>query len=469
MKPVIALIGRPNVGKSSLFNRLTKTRDAIVVDQPGVTRDRRYGQAKYNDHEFIIIDTGGIMLEGEGIDEQVSNIALQAIDESDLALFMVDGKQGLTAEDQEVADKIRVLGKKLMLIVNKTERMDKSIAGSEFYAMGIGQPYCISASHGEGVPLLFEEIAGRFDFPERTQDLEEQSADQRMDQPRVAIVGRPNVGKSTLVNRLIGEERVLAFDQPGTTRDSIEVPFEFDGDTYTLIDTAGVRRKARVNETVEKFSIVKTLQAIDNCNVVILVLDAQQGISSQDAHLLGYIVDSGKGLLIAINKWDGLAPDERERVKSEIDRKINFIDYASIHYISALHGSGVGHLMSIVRQCYRTSFSEFSTPELTRILEDAIAQHQPPMAHGRRIKLRYAHQGGKNPPRIIIHGNQTDSVPDSYRRYLANQFRRVLKLEGVPVHLGFKTGENPYKNKRNKLTPRQERSRKRMIRHVKRK
>jgi len=460
MKRVIALVGRPNVGKSTLFNRLTKSRDALVADEPGLTRDRRYGQLSYNEQTYILIDTGGISGE-EGIDELIAEQAYQAITESDVVVFLVDGRAGLTASDEGIAQQLRQSGKTVFIAVNKTEGMDRDVVASEFFALGVGEICSCSAAHGDGIPQLLEEITSA--FPSEQEDLEEDESKG----PKVAIVGRPNVGKSTLVNRLLGEERVLAFDMPGTTRDSIHIPFEHKNQQYTLIDTAGVRRKSRVNDKIEKFSIVKTLQAIESCNVVILVLDAQQGISSQDASLLGYVVDSGKALLIAVNKWDNLDKSTRAHVQKELDRKLSFIDYASVHFISALHGSGVGKLMGVVSRIYEVSRSSFATNFLTQILEDAVRSHAPPLVAGHRIKLRYAHQGGQNPPLIVIHGNQTERVPESYQRYLANVYRKVLKIEGTPVRIEFKSGKNPFAGRKNKLTKRQIYKKKRMMRHIK--
>ncbi len=469
MKRVIALVGRPNVGKSTLFNRLTRSRDALVADKPGLTRDRRYGRATLVGREFIIVDTGGLSSDDAGLDELVAGQAMQAVEESDLVLFLVDGRDGMTGEDEIIAQRLRATGKSVLLVVNKTERLNKAVAGAEFYAMGLGDPMAIAAAHGEGVPALIDHVLEQLPLTPEEEAEAAQETEEDEKTVKVAIIGRPNVGKSTLVNRLLGEERVLAFDMPGTTRDSIYIPFEHDGQAYTLIDTAGVRRRAKVDDAIEKFSVIKTLKAMDDANVVVLVIDAHEGVSAQDSTLLGYAIDAGKGLLIAINKWDGLSRDERERVKAELERKLVFAEYADRHYISALHGSGVGKLMAMVHQAHVSAFKTFSTSMLTRILEDAVGSHPPPSVGGRRIKLRYAHQGGKNPPRIIIHGNQTERVPDAYRRYLINTFRKVLELKGTPVMIEFRTSENPYKGRRNKLTPRQERKRKRMLKHYKRK
>jgi len=454
MKHVIALVGRPNVGKSTLFNRLTKTRDALVADEPGLTRDRRYGHLYFDDKTYILVDTGGISSD-EGIDGLITEQAYLAIEESHAVVFLVDGRAGLTPDDYDIAQRLRQSGKPVFVAVNKTEGMNRGLVESEFYALGIKTVYSCSGAHGDGIGDLFEAVTDKF-----TQDEEELVTNQLARGARVAIVGRPNVGKSTLVNRLLGEERVLAFDMPGTTRDSIYIPFEHKGHEFTLIDTAGVRRKSRVHDKIEKFSIVKTLQAIESSNAVILVLDAQQGISTQDASLLGYVVESGKALLIAVNKWDHLDKASKDRVKKEFDRKLTFVDFASVHYISALHGTGVGKLMAVVQRCYEVSRQTYATNMLTKILEDAVLSHGPPSAGGRKIKLRYAHQGGQNPPVFVVHGTQTERLPDSYRRYLINVFRKVLKIEGTPIRFEFKSSKNPFEGRKNKLTPNQMRKRK---------
>jgi len=454
MKQVIALVGRPNVGKSTLFNRLTKTRDALVADEPGLTRDRRYGHFYFDNQTYILIDTGGIS-EEDGIGGLITDQAYMAIEESNVVVFIVDGRAGLTPSDEDIAKRIRQSGKAVFIAVNKTEGMDRAVVEAEFYSLGIGSVYSCSGAHGDGVGDLFEAVTASF-----SQTDEESEAEKIAKGARVAIVGRPNVGKSTLVNRLLGEERVLAFDMPGTTRDSIYIPFEHQGRQFTLIDTAGVRRKSRVNDKIEKFSIVKTLQAIESCNAVILVLDAKQGISSQDASLLGYVIDSGKALLIAINKWDNLDKASKDQIRKELDRKLTFVDFASIHFISALHGSGVGKLMAVVQHIYETSRKTYATNMLTKILEDAVLSHAPPSVGGRKIKLRYAHQGGQNPPVFVVHGNQTEKLPDSYKRYLTNVFRKVLKIEGTPIRFEFNSSKNPFEGRKNKLTPNQMRKRK---------
>ncbi|HFE37577.1 MAG TPA: ribosome biogenesis GTPase Der [Gammaproteobacteria bacterium] len=454
MKPVIALVGRPNVGKSTLFNRLTKTRDALVADEPGLTRDRRYGHFYFDGQTYILIDTGGISRD-EGIDGLITEQAYLAIEESSAVVFIVDGRAGLAPDDEAIAQKLRASGKAVFIAVNKTEGMNRDVVEAEFYALGIGSVYACSGAHGDGIAELFEAVTAAFS---ESEDLI--AAEKLAKGARVAIVGRPNVGKSTLVNRLLGEERVLAFDMPGTTRDSIYIPFEHQGHEFTLIDTAGVRRKSRVNDKIEKFSIVKTLQAIESCNAVVLVLDARQGISSQDASLLGYVLDSGKALLIAVNKWDNLDKATKDLARKELDRKLAFVDFASIHFISALHGSGVGKLMAVVQRIYEVSRKTYATNMLTKILEDAVLSHAPPSVGGRKIKLRYAHQGGQNPPVFVVHGNQTEKLPESYRRYLINVFRKVLKIEGTPIKFEFKSGKNPFEGRKNKLTPNQMRKRK---------
>jgi len=455
MKPVIALVGRPNVGKSTLFNVLTRTRDAIVADFPGLTRDRQYGKGVLGDEDYLVIDTGGLSGDESGIDGEMAGQSLQAIEESNAILFIVDGKQGLTAADEGIAKHLRQTGKQLFLVVNKTDRIDPDIAILDFYSLGIGEPLPIAAAHNRGVRSLIEGILANFAPADEDED-DQQGI-------KVAIVGRPNVGKSTLVNRIMGEERVVVYDMPGTTRDSIYIPFERDEKQYTLIDTAGVRRRARVKQTVEKFSVIKTLQAIDDAHVVIMVLDAHEGLSDQDAHLLGFILDSGRALVVAINKWDGLDSDDRDEIKRSFDLKFPFLSFAKVHFISALHGTGVGNLYASIDKAYESAMADFSTPFLTDLLESLVMAHQPPLVRGRRIKLRYAHQGGKNPPIIVIHGNQTDAVPGSYRRYLENAFREHLKLVGTPIRIEFKGGTNPYAGKKNVLTKGQVKNRQRMV------
>lgn len=463
MLPVIALVGRPNVGKSTFFNFVTRSRDALVADVPGLTRDRQYGFGRVGPRPYVVVDTGGLDGEGDGIMGLMARQTLKAFEEADAAIFLVDGRAGLTSADQTIAAQLRRAGKPLYLAVNKTEGMDAAMVTGEFHALGLGEPHAVAAAHGYGVADLMHEI---LDALPPDQDGEAPTDESRV---HVAVIGRPNVGKSTLINRLLGEERLIAFDQPGTTRDSIFVPFEREGRKYTLIDTAGVRRRARVSEMIEKFSIVKTLQAIDRAQVVIAVLDAREGIAEQDASLLGLAVERGRALVIAVNKWDGLDTDQRNNVKRLIDVKLPFLDFARLFFISALHGTGVGDVMRAVDQAHRAANREISTPEMTRVLEAAIKQHQPPIVKGRRIKLRYAHQGGRNPPVIVIHGNQTESVPDAYQRYLANTFRDAFDLYGTPVRIEFRTGKNPYSERRRKLTPKQAKVAKRQRRLDKRK
>lgn len=464
MRPVIALVGRPNVGKSTLFNNLTRSRDALVADYPGLTRDRKYGVGQSGGWEFVVIDTGGLSGEAEGIDRHMAQQTRLAIEEADVVVMLVDGRSGVTAADELIAAELRTLGKNTVVAVNKTDGLDPLQACAEFHALGLGEPQPIAAAHGRGVGGLLERALEG--LPKR-QELEE-AAEAQAEGIRIAFIGRPNVGKSTLVNRILGEERVVAFDQPGTTRDSIYIPFERDGRAYTLIDTAGVRRRARVREAVEKFSVVKTLQAIESAHVVIVVLDAREGIAEQDAHILGMVLEAGRALVVAVNKWDGLSPEQRERVRGELQRRLDFVGFAERYFISALHGSGVGELFEAVQRAYASATLKMQTSELTRLLEQAVAAHAPPLVRGRRIKLRYAHQGGQNPPIIVVHGNQTERLPGAYRRYLANFFRDALRLRGTPLFLEFKSGENPYAGRRNPLTPRQQRSRKRLIHHGRR-
>ncbi len=462
MKPVIALVGRPNVGKSTLFNCLTRSRDALVADQPGFTRDRKYGEGRVGDYPYLVVDTGGLSGEKEGIDELMADQAWLAVEEADVVLFLVDARDGLVVGDQEIAKRLRSANKCVHLVVNKIDGSELAVVIADFYRLGLGDPLGITASQGGGVRDLMAEILP--ELPES--DIDEDEEDLGI---KIAIVGKPNVGKSTLINRILGEERVLVFDMPGTTRDSIFVPFERRGQKYTFIDTAGVRRRKKVHDKLEKFSVIKALQAIERANVVVLVIDAHEGISDQDAHLLGFVLDEGRALVIAVNKWDGLEPSERERVKYELGRKLQFVDFAKLFFISALHGTGVGDLFKPIQKAYVSATRHFSTPELSRILEKAVDNHQPPLVRGRRIKLRYAHQGGRNPPMIVIHGNQTKDVPDAYRRYLQNTFRKVLKLEGTPVRIDFKTGTNPFEGRKNKLSKRQIDKRQRLKKFVKRK
>ncbi len=451
MKPVLALVGRPNVGKSTLFNQLTRSRDALVADFAGLTRDRKYGTARHDGHEFIVIDTGGLTGERGGIEALMQGQAWAAVEEADGVLFLVDARAGLTAADEEIANQLRRSGKPLMLVVNKIDGVDESVVQAEFSVLGMGMPCFTSAAHSRGIGSLWDRVTSDLLAEQiAAAEQEAETTDQRV---HVALIGRPNVGKSTLTNRLLGEERVLAFDQPGTTRDSIFIPFEQNGKPYTLIDTAGVRRRARVSEMIEKFSIVKTLQAIDAANVVILVLDAHEGISEQDQHLLGFIHERGRALVLAVNKWDGLDTYQRDEIRRQIDLRLSFINYAELHFISALHGTGVGHLFESVDAAYAAATRDIGTSALTRSLEAAVFAHQPPLVHGRRIKLRYAHQGGTNPPIIVIHGKQTQRLPGNYSRYLESWFRKEFDLMGTPVRIEFRTDDNPYEGRYDKRTP----------------
>jgi len=462
MLPVIALIGRPNVGKSTLFNRLTRSRDALVADYPGLTRDRQYGFGKLGSIPYLVIDTGGVAGGEVGIAEAMVGQTVRALQEADAAIILVDGRSGLTAADEHVAELARKHARKTWLAVNKAEGLDADLACGEFHGLGLGEPIAISAAHGDRIAALMDAVLSDFEAEEQDADVDDDDKELR-----IAVIGRPNVGKSTLANRLLGEERLVVFDQPGTTRDSVAVPFERNDRKYLLIDTAGIRRKSRVHEAIEKFSIIKALQAIEQAQVVIAVLDAQEGVTEQDVSLLGLVLERGRALVVVTNKWDGLSAYERKRIRDELDRRLPFLDFAERITISALHGTAVGDLLPAVERAFRAANSDLSTTELTRELESAVMAHPPPMVRGRRIRLRYAHQGGRNPPVIVIHGNQTDKLPESYRRYLVNRFRKAFKLKGTPVRLAFKTSENPFKGKRNKLTPRQERSRKRLMKRVK--
>ncbi|MCW8196385.1 ribosome biogenesis GTPase Der [Proteobacteria bacterium 005FR1] len=462
MLPVIALVGRPNVGKSTLFNRLTRSRDAIVADFAGLTRDRKYGEGEAEGRRFIVVDTGGISGDEAGIDQLMAGQSLQAIEEADAVLFLVDCRDGLTAADQFIADHLRTRNLNTWLVANKMDGLNADVAIAPFFELGIGEVHPITASHGRGVKSLMSQVVEA--LPEETEEPGEHIEHGGI---KIAVVGRPNVGKSTLVNRMLGEERVVVFDLPGTTRDSIYIDYERHGKPYTLIDTAGIRRRKNIRLVVEKFSIVKTLQAIEDANVVILLVDASEGLVDQDLHLMGSVVEAGRALVVAVNKWDGLEEDQRDSVKRELDRRLRFVQFADVHFISALHGTGVGHLYESVERAYQSATNKFSTNHLTRILEDAVTEHQPPMVRGRRIKLRYAHTGGHNPPIIVIHGNQTEDVPAHYVRYLEKTFRRALDLHGTPLRIQFKTTENPYAGKKNKLTERQQARKRRLMAHVK--
>lgn len=468
-KPVVALVGRANVGKSTLFNRITRSRAALVADFSGLTRDRHYGEGRVGEHPFIAVDTGGFEpVAKDGILLEMARQTQQAIAESDVVIFLVDARAGVNAHDHEIARLLRKSGQRVFLAVNKAEGMRYGSATAEFHELGLGEPHAISASHGDGVVELIERALSYMDdlpdagtddepgfMPDDAEpvladgDLAEQDTNQEPEEPvshriKLAIVGRPNVGKSTLINTLLGEERVIAFDMPGTTRDAIEIDFERNGVAYTLIDTAGLRRRGKVFEAIEKFSVIKTLQAIEACNVVVLMLDAQTEISDQDAHIAGFVLETGRALVVAINKWDGLDSEQRERIQRDFDRKLHFLSFAKMHTVSALKGQGVNVLIKSVNAAHAAAFAKLSTPKLTRVLHAAVEQQQPPRKGIFRPKMRYAHQGGQNPPLIIIHGNALDAISDSYRRYLEGRFRSEFKLDGTPLRIEFKSSQNPY-------------------------
>ena len=441
MKPTLVLVGRPNVGKSTLFNRLTKTRDALVADFPGLTRDRRYGLGRVAEREFLVVDTAGFdPVAKEGIVHEMAKQAEQAIAEADALLFMVDARNGLTPHDEQIAARLRRAGRPTFLVVNKAEGMNRAVVSAEFHALGLGDPLCISSAHGDNVHALMELVLESFPADEADDGADEKG-------PRVAIVGRPNVGKSTLVNTLIGEERVIAFDMPGTTRDAIEVPFERNGQHYTLIDTAGLRRRGKVFEAVEKFSVIKTLQAVEQANVVVLVLDASQEISDQDAHIGGFVVEAGRALVVAVNKWDSVDDYRRQRIKEDLERKLPFLGFAKFLYVSALKGQGIAPMLKAVDGAYAAAMTKLATPKLTRLLLDATLKQQPPRHGGFRPKMRYAHQGGMNPPIIVVHGSALDHVPASYVRYLERSFLEAFKLQGTPLRIQFKSSHNPFASK----------------------
>ena len=478
MLPVVALVGRPNVGKSTLFNRLTNTRDALVADYPGLTRDRKYGQAKFEKRQFIVVDTGGITGDEEGIDAEMAQQSLLAIEEADVVLFLVDARAGMLPADQGIADHLRRINKKVFVVANKVDGIDGDSESAEFYSLGLGDIKQIAAAHGRGVSQLLQDALKPLesDFPdmeivdeepEEEEDAETQR--QRLQELpiKLAIVGKPNVGKSTLTNRILGEERVVVFDRPGTTRDSVYIPMERDEREYILIDTAGVRKRKKISEAVEKFSIVKTLQAIEEANVVLLVIDAREGITDQDLSLLGFVLNSGRSLVVAVNKWDGLSTDVKDDIKREMDRRLGFIDFARIHFISALHGSGVGNLFESVQEAYMSATKRINTALLTQIMEMAQDDHQPPLVRGRRVKMKYAHAGGYNPPVIVIHGNQVDDLPSSYKRFLMNYFRKALEIMGTPIKIEFREGNNPFEGKKANLTLAQQRKRRRMMSYYK--
>ena len=442
MKPVIALVGRPNVGKSTLFNRLTRSRDALVADLPGLTRDRHYGEGRVGERPFLVIDTGGFEpVAKEGIMFEMAKQTKQAVAEADMVIFIVDGRQGLTPHDKTITDFLRRAGRQVMLVVNKTEGMKYTAVTAEFYELGLGDPYVISAAHGDGVADLVDEA---LNLVLAQQDTPDEPVDEQDRGIRIAIVGRPNVGKSTLVNTLLGEDRVIAFDMPGTTRDSIEIPFERDGRRYSLIDTAGIRKRGKVFEAIEKFSVVKTLQSISEANVVILLLDAQQDISEQDAHIAGFILESGRALVVGVNKWDGLSTERRDEIKSDLDRKLSFLSFAKTHFISALKATGIPLMMKSVDAAYAAATANLGTPKLTRALMEAVEHQQPRRKGSIRPKLRYAHQGGQNPPVIVIHGNALEAIDANYKRYLEKHFRETFSLVGTPLRIELRSGKNPF-------------------------
>ena len=466
MLPVVALVGRPNVGKSTLFNRLTRSRDALVADYPGLTRDRQYGQAKVEDHPFIVIDTGGINGNEQGIDALMAEQSLMAIAEADAVLFMVDARDGLTSADIGIADYLRKQNKKIFLVANKVDGIDADSAVAEFYELSLGDTvHKIAAAHGRGVTQLLtlaltphiealgearenDEFDGDQEFSGKTDEEKIAEAPFENDKIKLAIIGKPNVGKSTLTNRILGEDRVVVFDAPGTTRDSVYIPMEHDGREYTLIDTAGIRRRKNVTDVVEKYSVIKTLRAIEDANVCLLIIDAREGITDQDLSLLGFILEAGRSLVLAVNKWDGLEEHVKDRIKTELDRRLGFIDFARIHFISALHGTGVGHLYESVEEAFISATKRISTAMVTKILDMAVFDHQPPMSQGRRIKLKYAHAGGYNPPIIVIHGNLAKKLPVSYKRYLMNYYRKSLKIMGTPIRIEFRETSNPFAGKK---------------------
>ncbi len=461
LRPAIAIVGRPNVGKSTLFNRLTRSREALVADVPGLTRDPKVGIGRIGDAGYIVVDTGGID-DGDGgaINARVAEQALAIARDCRAVVLLVDGRAGLTSGDQALAAELRRAGVATTVAVNKCEGMDAAVAAAEFSELGFAGTHTISAAHGDGVNALVEAVTA--DWPP-ADDYAPDASDQRV---RIAVVGRPNVGKSTLVNRILGQQRMITADEPGTTRDSIDSDFERRGRAYTIIDTAGLRRKSRAHGVAEKFSAVQTLQALDRANVVVLVVDARESITEQDLSLLGLVLDAGRALVVAVNKWDGIDADERRRIKDELNRRLRFAPFAETCFISALHGTGVGDLFRPIDAAWRAASTAHKTGDLSDLLASAVAEHQPPLVRGRRIKLRYAHMGGRNPPTIVIHGNQVDAVPGSYRRYLENYFRERLALVGTPIRIEFRQGDNPYAGRRNVLNKRQVDKRRRLMQHV---
>ena len=462
MLPVVAIVGCPNVGKSTLFNCLTRSRRALVADVPGVTRDRQYGVVRHPEHPFIVIDTGGLAIGARGFDELVSRQSRRALAEADVTLLLLDAREGLTPSDWEVAELVRRENKPVVVVVNKIDGLDHRAALVEFHDLGLGDPVGIAAAHRQGLGKLEDALTSRFPPP-----LAPVPSTGAASGPRIAIVGRPNAGKSTLINQAAGEDRVVAHERPGTTRDSVDIPVRLGSLSCILVDTAGIRRRSRVSETVEKFSVVKALEAIHTSDAVALLLDATEAVSEQDARLLGHVVEAGRALAIGVNKCDRLGEEERRRLRGELERRLAFADFAYLHFISALQGRGIRALIHSAVAAHRAAHARFPTGELTRALHDAVARHQPPLVRGRRIKLRYAHQGGSAPPRLIVHGNQTEAVPESYRRYLAGVFRRRFQLRGTPLVVEFRTGDNPYEGRRNELSARQRRRRKRLLRHAK--
>jgi GTPase len=459
MLPAVALVGRPNVGKSTLFNRLTATRDALVADYPGLTRDRRYGIGRAADRKFIVIDTGGLVsADSNAMTELVAQQVELAIEEADAVVLVVDHKNGLTPEDTAIAERLRREAKPVVIAVNKAEGVPGELAEAEFHTLGLGAPIGISAVHGQGIEELLRTALESFPADEVDAVTETEHG------PKVAVIGRPNVGKSTLINRLLGENRLITSPEPGTTRDSIHVPVERDDQKFVLVDTAGIRRRARVSEAIEKYSIVQSLKAIEEAGAVIAVLDARENVTDQDVHLVGLAAERGRALALAVNKWDGMSGHERRFVEREVERKLDFVQYASVHYISALHGSGIAELIKAALVGFKNAGVELATPRLTRVLEDALQVNPPPLVRGRQVRLRYAHQGGRFPPLIVVHGTQATRLPDHYKRYLENAFREALKLKGTPVRVELRTTENPFAGRRNKLTPRQAKKRKRVRR-----